>query len=115
MKELVLAALAVFALTGPAAAAIDQQADLTWTRTIGVEAIGNKCNWLDAATRTKLKALEDASHAAILAKATDAERTELTTNDEPKERAWVAAKIDKMPCEANARRYFDTQLAQLLK
>ncbi len=115
MKKLALAALAVLALTGPAAAAIDQQADLTWTRAVTAEAIGLRCGWLDAATIAKLKAVEDASSAAALAKATDAEKAEFAANDAPKERGWVAAKIAKMPCEANARRYFDTQLAQLLK
>ncbi len=59
-----------------------------------------QCGWLDVPTVTKLKALEDASSAAALAKATDAEKAEFAANDAPKERGWV-----------NAHRYFDTQLA----
>ncbi len=116
IRAAVLGAAVTFAtFAEPAVAALDQQADLAWTRAVGVEAIGTKCGWLSGPKLARVKATESALYAGIVRSATADENNEVKALDAPAERAWIADKVAKTPCSADAQRAFNRQVGEFLE
>ena len=71
-----LAALAL-PVALPAAADVNQDCIQRWQQAVTTRAVGERCQYLDAATSAKLKAAEDSAYACATAKATADEKSQL--------------------------------------
>jgi len=99
-----------FAVAAPARAEINQQCYTAWLQAVSVQAVGAKCSLITPPISQKLKASEASMYACTVAKATPAEKAELDGTQSPKSRGWVAASIKDMPCNAQAKQFFDSQV-----
>jgi hypothetical protein len=86
----------------PAAAQVDQQCIQRWQQAMSTRLLGERCQSIDAATSAKLKALEDASLACAMAKASAADKAQLQTSlpDVQKETAQALANT---PCDQDTK------------
>jgi hypothetical protein len=101
--------LALAAAT-PVRAEINQQCYTAWLQAVSVQAIGAKCRLMTPAIGQKLKASEASMRACAIANATPAEKAEVDGTHSPKSRGWVANSIKDMPCNAQAKQFFDSQV-----
>lgn len=113
MREIVanLAFGSLLLIAGTAHAEISDQCVQSWISAMSAEAVGQKCNWLNAGATQKLKASQDRAYTCSLAKATDAEKSDFQTVHVPKAREWITKNFASAPCDAKARQFFDTQVA----
>lgn len=106
-----LAAVA-FALSvaAPARAEINQQCYTAWLQAVSVQAVGAKCSLMTPQISQKLQASETTMYACTVAKATAAEKAEVDGTQSPKSRSWVTSSVKDMPCNDQARQFFDSQV-----
>ena len=105
----------VVAVAMPAQAEINQQCYTAWLQAVSVQAVGAKCNLMTTQVTQKLKASEAGMYACTVAKATPAEKIELDGSQSPKSRGWVANSVKDMPCNAQAKQFFDAQVGLIAK
>jgi hypothetical protein len=104
------AALVALAAAAPAKAEINQQCYTGWLQAVSVQAVGAKCSLMTPQISQKLKASEASMYACTVAKATAAEKAELDGTQSRKSRGWVANSVKDMPCNAQAKQFFDSQV-----
>jgi hypothetical protein len=107
-----LALAAVLAgLALPARAEINEQCLVAWKLAVSAHAVGQKCQWLNPEAAKQMQAYEERQRQCAVAKATPAE-AKLKAELVPGTREAVKRKLDGMPCNADARRFFDRELGQ---
>jgi hypothetical protein len=103
---------AAFLATG-AQAEIDATCFANWKQAVTNQQMGAKCKWITPALDAKLKAAETSSYACASAKATEAEKADLVNSHVPATRKFVGQSMSDMPCNDQAKKYFDEQVAKL--
>ncbi len=100
---------------GPLAfAQVDTQCLQRWQQAVATRSVGERCNYLDAASSARLKALEDKSLECAGAKASAADKTQLTSNA-AKLKDKTISEMAATPCSDSAKSSVASEAAQLMK
>jgi hypothetical protein len=109
-QQHIIAIAGLLLIVDTAHADINDQCVQSWVTAASAEAVGKKCNWLNAGATQKLKASQDRAYTCSIAKATEAEKSDFQTVRVPKARDWVAKNFTNAPCDAKAKQFFDAQV-----
>jgi len=104
--SLTIAALSLAISMVGARAEVDDACLLDWKLAVGAYEVGDKCKWLDPQVEQRLKARETSKRQCTLVKATPAE-----LEYAPVMRTALKAALQDMPCDGEARKFFDSQAA----
>jgi len=118
MKSRITLAAAAFVLAAmgarEAAADVDAQCYNDWNAALVTLQVGEKCKFLDGAGAEKVRKAQEQRMQCALAKATAAERAEMTGKTVPAAQKDSVAQVAAMQC-GSVRGAFDAQVKALAK
>lgn len=106
------AALAASVAATPAFAQADAKCAERWNKAVALSHMAQHCKLGDASTAAKLKQVEDASLQCATERSSAGEKTEVG-DTAAKGKAKMKSDLAGMPCNDDAKKYFEREVAAL--